>query len=105
MEFLLVFLLLIISLIFKKYSIDTQLTIKELSKDKDYFRNSLWNRLYYLNKDAQKTDFRYQNLKKRIDALINDLENTDFVNFDGDIKYEVVNSLKEIDFYGDMKND
>ena len=104
MEYFLIALLLLLSLVFKKYSIDTKLTIKELEKDKNYFRNTLWNRLYYLNKDAKSTDFRYQNLKKRIDVLISDIEDTDFSNFDGDAKYELINALKEIDFYGDSND-
>lgn len=105
MEYALSGALILLALVFKKYSIDTGLTIKDLKKDKDFFRNSLWNRLYFLNKDAQATDFKYQNLKKRLDLLIKDIDDTDFSNFDGDAKYELINALKEIDFYGDIKND
>lgn len=105
MTYILLGALIFLLLIFKKYSIDTGLTINELKKDRDYFRNSLWNRLYFLNKQAKSTDVQYQNLKKRIDVLIKDLEDTDFDNFDGDAKYELISALKEIDFYGDSKND
>lgn len=105
MTYVLLVALIFVLLVFKKYSIDTGLTIAELKKDKDYFRNTLWNRLYFLNKESKSNDLQYQNIKKRIDVLIKDLDDTDFSNFDGDAKHELISALKEIEFYGDIKND
>lgn len=105
MTYVLLVALIFLLIVFKKYSIDTGLTIAELKKDKDYFRNTLWNRLYFLNKESKVNDAQYQNVKKRIEILIKDIEETDFNNFDGDAKYELISALKEIEFYGDTKND
>lgn len=105
MSYVLLVALILTLIVFKKYSIDTGLTIAELKKDKDYFRNTLWNRLYFLNKESKANDAQYQNVKKRLELLIKDIEDTDFDTFDGDAKYELISALKEIEFYGDTKND
>jgi hypothetical protein len=44
----------------------------------------------------------YNDLKVRINRLADDIESTDFNNFEN-IKDEVLSALKEIDSYGDKK--
>jgi site-specific DNA-adenine methylase len=88
----------IMSLIFFKYVIDTRSTIKELAIDRDKYRKLAWQA--HINKDVdKKLNCLYKNLKDQIDLMIKDLNDTDFNNYDGDIKYELIESLKSIDDY------
>lgn len=102
MSYLLIVVVLLLLIIFKKYSIDTKMTISGIKKDRDAFRNRLWNLMEALSKSQKQNDIAYKNVKSRIDILIKDLEDTDFNSFDGDIKIEVINALRDIDFYGDI---
>lgn len=101
MSYFLIVVILLILIVFKKYSIDTKMTINGVKKDRDAFRHRLWNLMEVLSKSQRQNDVAYQNVKSRINILIKDLEETDFKKFDGDIKMEVINALKDIDFYGD----
>ena len=88
----------IMSLIFFKYVIDTKSTIKELSIDRDKYRKLAWQA--HINKDVdKKLNWLYKNIKDQMALLIKDLNDTDFNNYDGDIKYELIESLKSIDDY------
>ena len=88
----------IMSLIFFKYVIDTKSTIKELSIDRDKYRKLAWQA--HINKDVdKKLNWLYKNIKDQMALLIKDLNDTDFNNYDGDIKYELIESLKNIDDY------
>jgi hypothetical protein len=98
MIYLLVFLLLGLSLVFTKYIIDTKSTIKELRSDRDRYRELYWKA--YVNKDSrQKLNWLYGNIKDQMSELIKDLKDTDFNNYDGNIKYEILEALKNIDDY------
>jgi hypothetical protein len=98
MTYALLFLLILICLVFVKYHIDTKNTIKELRLDKNKFRDLYWR--LFVNKDSgQKLNWLYQNVKKQIEELIKDLEDTDFENYNGDIKKDVIGALKNIDEY------
>lgn len=105
MEILLFIILLLMSLVFYKYHIDTQLTIKEISKDRNQFRSQMWK---FINNRSKEVDHQkiftnpYNDLKVKINRLADDIENTDFNSFDN-IKDEVLSALREIDSYGDKK--
>lgn len=90
--------LFIVCLIFTKYIIDTRSTIKELRFDRDKFRSMVWKNS--INKDSgQKLNWLYKNIKDQLAKVIIDLEDTDFKTYDGDIKQDIVNALKNIDSY------
>jgi site-specific DNA-adenine methylase len=94
---LLVFILMFI-LVFIKYYIDTQDTIKNLKIDRDKYRKLYWQE--FINKDSRgKMNWLYKNIKEQISELIKDLKDTDFQNYDGDIKHEVIEALNSIDDY------
>lgn len=99
-EFLILF---IIILIVWKYHIDTKSTINELIKDRNMFRQHSWTLIKekVRNKDVvDQAAQPYHQLKAKINLLIEDLQDTDFANFDN-IKEEVISSLQEIDSYGE----
>lgn len=97
MYFLLV-MLLILLLIFIKYTIDTKSTIKELKIDRDRYKQLYWKE--FVNKDSRnKINWLYGNIKEQISELIKDLKDTDFNNYSGDIKYEIIEALSNIDDY------
>lgn len=105
MNYLLIFLLILTFITFYKYHIDTQLTIKEIEKDRNQFRAQMWKFINNRTKEIeyQKTFINpYNDLKLRINKLANDIEDTDFNNFEN-IKQEVLSALREIDSYGDPK--
>jgi hypothetical protein len=92
--------LMIISLVWFKYTIDTKSTIKELKKDRDKYRILFFNKLssedknrVIIGKDI------YKEVKDNINTLVEDLKNTDFNNFDN-IKDEVISALENIESYG-----
>ena len=92
MTYFLIFLILIISLVFTKYVIDTKSTIKELKADRDKFRAMVWKS--GINKGTgQKLNWLYKNIKGQLGKLIKDLEDTDFNSYDGNIKQDIVNAL------------
>jgi hypothetical protein len=98
MTILLVILLVIVLLVFKKYSIDTRATIKELKDDVQKYKSLAWKD--YIGKNqAPKFNWLYLNLKEQMSALIKDLEDTDFNNYSSDIKQDILNALKNIDSY------
>ncbi len=93
-------LLIPIFLILIKYIIDTQSTIKELKKDRNKYRTIAWK--YHINIDTpQKLNWLYKNIKKQLSEIIKDLEDTDFKNYEKDIKSDIINALKNIDTYSD----
>jgi hypothetical protein len=100
------FLLFLISMVFYKYTIDTKITITELRKDRDIYRNKLW--VLIKRGDKLKEEFivanssntLYKNLKQKISLLRNDLAETDFENYEN-IKDEILKALKDIDSYGE----
>jgi hypothetical protein len=97
MYFLLV-ILLIFLLIFIKYVIDTKSTIKELKIDRDRYKQLYWKE--FINKDSiNKMNWLYGNIKEQISELIKDLKDTDFNTYSGDIKYEIIEALSNIDDY------
>jgi hypothetical protein len=98
MTYVVLFLLVITLLVFFKYHIDTKDTIKDLKKDRDKYRHLYWTE--FVNKDTRaKMNWLYKNIKDQIAELIKDLKDTDFNNYDGDIKYEVIQALTQIDDY------
>jgi hypothetical protein len=106
LNFVLFFIISCILLIWFKYHIDTGLTIKEIKKDRDRYRQLLSN---LIEKQGQeKTDIynseqRYNNLKIRIENFIKDIEETDFEKYPN-IKQEFISALLEIEFYGDTND-
>jgi hypothetical protein len=88
----------IILLVFKKYIIDTNATIKELRKERQKFKNLAWNN-YISKNNGPKLNWLYLNLKEQMATLIKDLEETDFDNYDGDIKKDIIDAIKNIDSY------
>lgn len=98
MTIALIVLLLIVLLVFKKYSIDTRSTIKELKEDNHKFKSLAWNSHISKNK-GPKMNWLYLNLKEQMSTLIKDLEDTDFNNYSGDIKKDIIDALKNIDSY------
>jgi hypothetical protein len=97
MYFLLV-LLLIFLLVFIKYHIDTTSTIKDLKIDSDKYKNLYWKE--FVNKDSRnKINWLYGNIKEQMAELIKDLKDTDFNNYEGDIKNEIIEALTNIDDY------
>lgn len=100
MTLFLFLLMLFLSLVFIKYIIDTKSTIKELRLDRDKFRSIAWKS--HINKDTgQKLNWLYKNIKAQLLEIIKDLEDTDFVKYDGDIKNDIISALKNIDSYSD----
>ena len=98
MIILLVTLLVIVLLVFKKYSIDTRATIKELKDDVQKYKSLAWKD--YIGKNqAPKFNWLYLNLKEQMSTLIKDLEDTDFNDYSSDIKQDILNALKNIDSY------
>jgi hypothetical protein len=96
--YFLIVLLLIFLLVFIKYYVDTNSTIKDLKADRDKYRQLYWKKS--VNKDStNKMNWLYGNIKKQISELIKDLNDTDFNNYEGDIKYEIVQALTSIDDY------
>lgn len=90
--------ILITILVFIKYHIDTQSTIKDLKKDRDKYRELYWKE--FVNKDSRgKINWLYKNIKEQMSELIKDLKDTDFNNYNGDIKHEIIEALTNIDDY------
>lgn len=111
MNYLVVFLFIFIfifSVVFYKYHIDTLQTIRSISLDRDTFRKNNWNLMKTIDKERehhksqmlQESSAAYINLKNKIKKLQEDIQDTDFNNFDN-IKDELVAALKQIDSYGD----
>ncbi len=98
MIYILFTLLFLVSITFFKYIIDTKSTIKTLRFERDLYRSISWKSRVNKN-DGQKLNWLYKNIKKQISTLIKDIEDTDFENYDGDIKKEVLNALNNIDSY------
>lgn len=99
--------ILLLLLVFYKYHIDTQLTIKELNEDKNKYRSQMWriiNDRERQIKHISNIQNPYNDIKVRVNRLHDDLVETEFSDFD-EIKEEILNALKQIDFYGDPKND
>lgn len=94
----LLFLILCICLVFLKYVIDTQDTIKELKNDRNKFRDLYW-RISINKESGQKLNWLYKNIKAQMEQLIKDLESTDFKEYNGDIKKDVIGALINIDEY------
>lgn len=97
---------LLISLVVFKYTIDTQMTIKDLVKDRNQFRSHAWRLLQDNNlkkKNPISEDTPYQQLKEKISLLKKDLNDTDFSTFDN-IKEEILSALEEIDSYGETND-
>jgi hypothetical protein len=98
MTYILLIILLIFSLVFIKYHIDTKDTIKNLKIDRDKYRALYWQE--FINKDNRnKMNWLYKNIKEQIAELIKDLKDTNFNNYDGDIKHEIIEALSNIDDY------
>ncbi len=103
----LVVFILIESLVFYKYKIDTSLTIKELRVDRDTYRNSLWNFMKGMDKErkmvketsAQQNNLAYLNIKQSVKRLHDDLLDTDFSTHEN-LKEDLLSALKEIESYG-----
>jgi hypothetical protein len=96
--YFLLFLLLIFLLVFVKYHIDTKSTIKDLKIDRDKYKNLYWKE--FVNKDSRnKINWLYGNIKEQLAELIKDLKDTDFNNYNGDIKHEIIEALTNIDDY------
>jgi len=92
------FLTFIAFIIFIKYVIDTKSTIKQLRLERDRYRIIVWKT--NINKDSgQKLNWLYKNIKFQISELINDIKDTDFDNYESDIKQEIINALNNIDNY------
>jgi predicted nuclease with TOPRIM domain len=108
LTFLMLLVSLMVGLVIYKYTIDTRLTIKELKKDRDTYRNNIWNFMKGMDKERkrmeqineQTNNLAYTNLKKKIKKLHDDIEDTDFTTFEN-VKEEILSSLKDIDSYGD----
>jgi len=99
--------ILLLLLVFYKYHIDTKLTIKELNEDKNKYRSQMWriiNDRERQIKHISNISNPYNEIKSRVNKLHDDLADTEFSDFDG-VKEEILNALKQIDFYGDPKND
>lgn len=104
--FLFIFIL-IESLVFYKYTIDTGITIKALKIDRDSYRNRVWNAIKGMDRErkmvretnAQQNNLAYVNLKKSIKALHDDILETDFSTHQN-VKDDILSALKEIDSYG-----
>jgi hypothetical protein len=91
-------LLLVFLLVFAKYHIDTKSTIKDLKIDRDKYKNLYWKE--FVNKDSRnKINWLYGNIKEQLAELIKDLKDTDFNNYNGDIKHEILEALTNIDDY------
>ncbi len=87
-------------IVFAKYIIDTNATIKELKAERDKFRAISWKS--HINKDSgQKLNWLYKNLKSQIQTLIDDLKATNFNEYKGNIKEDILSALKNIDSYAD----
>lgn len=98
MIYFLIIILFLVSLVFTKYIIDTRSTIKTLTFERNLYRSIAWKSR--VNKDSsQKLNWLYKNIKKQMLVLIKDIEDTDFNNYDGDIKKEILNALNNIDSY------
>ncbi len=98
MIYFLLFLLFLTCLTFTKYIIDTKSNIKDLKFERNLYRSIAWKSR--VNKDSsQKLNWLYKNIKKQISELIKDIEDTDFNNYQGDIKKEILNALNNIDSY------
>ena len=96
------------SLVFYKYKIDTSLTIKELKVDRDTYRNTVWNFMKNLDRErkkvketnAQQNNLAYLNIKQKIKVLHDDVLETDF-STSKEIKEDLLFALKNIESYGD----
>jgi hypothetical protein len=96
--YFLIFLFLILSLVFTKYYIDTKDTIKDLKVDRDRYRQLYWKE--FVNKDSvNKINWLYGNIKEQMAELLKDLKDTDFNAYNGDIKYEIIEAITNIDDY------
>jgi predicted PurR-regulated permease PerM len=92
------FLVFIVFIIFIKYVIDTRSTIKELRLERNRYRTIVWKN--NTNKDSgQKLNWLYKNIKSQILELINDIKDTDFNDYQGDIKKNILSALENIDSY------
>ena len=101
--FLLLSLFLSLSLFLVLFNL--KLTIKVLKKEILRYKKII---VSYQTKEANfknNADLSlYQNIKKNINVLKNDLIETDFNNFDS-IKEEIILALEEIDYYAIEKNE
>jgi hypothetical protein len=103
MSILLVFILALTLLVFYKYHIDTQITIKEITKDRNQFRANMWK---FINSRTKEIEYQknfvnpYNALKLKIAKLSKDIEETEFKDFDN-VKEEILSALKDIDSYGE----
>jgi hypothetical protein len=80
------------------------MTINELRLDRDLYRRTSWEKLVKSkdhNNSNSDDNLLYDNLKKRINIIIKDIEDTEF-NDIPDIKSEIISALKDIDFYGEI---
>jgi len=106
MSLVLILILFVTLLIFYKYHIDTKLTIREITKDRNQFRANMWK---FINSRTKEIEYQknfinpYNDLKVKIAKLSKDIEETEFNNFDN-IKEEILAALKDIDSYGEKSD-
>lgn len=98
MIYILSILLFLITITFIKYIIDTRSTIKSITFERNLYRSIAWKSRVNKN-NGQKLNWLYKNIKKQMSVLIKDVEDTDFNNYDGDIKKEIIDALNNIDNY------
>ena len=95
--------LIISYLIFFKYFIDKELTIKELKKDVHKYRTLLFQKIEKEGNNDIVQNNMYTLIKTNINHLIQDLSNTDFESYDN-IKKEIIFALEDIESYGMPKD-
>ena len=91
--------LIISYLIFFKYFIDKELTIKELKKDVYKYRTLFFQKLEKEGRNEIIENNMYTIIKTNINRLIQDLSNTNFESYNN-IKKEIIFALEDIESYG-----
>lgn len=91
-----------ICLVFYKYSIDKNNTIKELSIKKDKYKQSAWN--LRTEKNPLQDSFDHLsttliNLRKGQEALVNDVMDTNIEDNPKEFKEDLINAIVNLEFY------
>jgi hypothetical protein len=106
LNFIFILVIFVMSIVWFKYRIDKNLTIKEIKIDRDRYRKMLSN---FIEKEGQDQtnshhfEKRYNDLKIRISNFTKDVEETDFDTYPN-IKEEFISSLRDIEIYGDTSD-